>query len=96
MVFIPANLQFRDDDYKTIVSTIATSGNYQFPGTGYWVTNNSYANDMRPYWGGWGGAHVRGHGQCQLAGWAPPGLQFFHPQWPGSGRSPGVPSIVHC
>ena len=26
---------------------------YQFPGNGYWVTNTSYANDMRPYWGGW-------------------------------------------
>jgi hypothetical protein len=57
MVFTQANLQFRDDAYKTIISTIITSGNYQFPGRGYWVTNNSYANDMRQYWGGWWVAH---------------------------------------
>jgi len=53
MVFIEANLQFTDNEYKTIVSTIITSGYYQFPGIGYWVTNNAYANNMTPYWGGW-------------------------------------------
>jgi len=54
MVFIEANLQFTDNGGdKTIVGTIATANGDPFPGIGYWVTNNAYANNMKPYWGGW-------------------------------------------
>jgi len=53
-MFFPTNVSFLEGGgIKKIIDTLCYNNNYLFPGQGYWVTNTAYANDMRPYWGGW-------------------------------------------
>ena len=69
MTFIPANLYFADDNSKHIVdSLLYVSGNFNVPvsGTGYWITNNAYANNMTLYWGGWWVAYFYDNNTVQI------------------------------
>jgi hypothetical protein len=69
MTFIPANLYFSDSDDKHIADTLLyVNGNFNnpLPGTGYWITDNAYANDMSPYWGGWWVAYFNNNNTVQL------------------------------
>jgi len=53
-MFFPANVSFLEGGgEKKIIDTLCYNNDYLFTGNGYWVTNTAYANDMRPYWGGW-------------------------------------------
>jgi len=56
MSLIPADLYISDDNAKHIKGTQLYVDGYfinPLPGTGYWITDNAYANNMTDYWGGW-------------------------------------------
>ena len=50
-MFFLANVSFLEKE--KIIGTLLYNHDNLFPGNGYWVTNSAYANDMRPYLGGW-------------------------------------------
>jgi|LauGreSBDMM110SN_4_FD.fasta_scaffold00666_8 hypothetical protein len=52
-MFFPANILFLEWGVKKIIGTLCYNDDYLFQGNGYWVSDTAYANDMRPYWGGW-------------------------------------------
>jgi CubicO group peptidase (beta-lactamase class C family) len=69
MTFVPANLYFNDGNSKHIDDTLLyVNGNFNspLPGTGYWITNNAYANNMTSYWGGWWVAYFYDNNKCRI------------------------------
>ena len=64
-----ANLYFNDGDPKHIADTLLyAEGDFThpLPGTGYWITDNAYANNMTPYWGGWWVAYFNNNNTVQI------------------------------